>query len=343
MGKSMSARKTALVLLIALASPPLWADTADSDYVKGFGAYAHKDYMDSIPYLQAEVRADPQNWKAWQILGFDYYLSNQPMRAVPAFDQSLRWHPDNYQLRELAEGLRAKMIWEAERNDPYPRVFRDYGIWVKLHGGLISASLGGLPSSAPAFQSYFGAKYGYASATVDGTGPLAGLEVGFMLDTYDAWSMSFDGAAFNGFQASAHDNFGNTLKGTIQPNMVSIQPAFTHYFKLGRTRLWAQAGGGFYETIAEVNYVQANPSSAVTLQSGEMVGIGFGGFLGLGWDVAVGDQLSASLYVRGRWATTGDMEGVVSYSNGAGQQSVLSSDSTGVISASPVGTTGIKP
>lgn len=339
----MPARKIVWVLLIAWASSPLWADTADSDYLKGFDAYAHKDYVDSIPYLQAEVRTDPQNWKAWQILGFDYYLSDQPMLAVPAFDQSLRWHPDNYQLRNLAEGIRAKMIWEAERNDPYPRVFRDYGIWVKLHGGFISASLGDLPSSAPAFQSYYGAKFGYASATVDGTGPLAGLEVGFMLDTYDAWSMSFDGAAFNGFKASAHDSYGNTLKGSIQPNMISIQPAFIHYFKLGRTRLWTQVGGGFYDTIAEVNYVQANQAGAVTLQTGEMAGLGIGGFLGLGWDIAVGDQISASLYVRGRLATTGDIEGLVSYSNGTGQQSVLASDDTGVISASPTGTAGIKP
>ena len=334
----MPSRGIYLFLLVVMAVARLWADTADSNYVTGFGYYARKDYASSIPFLQAEVRFDPQNWKAWQLLGFDYYLSSQPMMALPAFDQSLRWHPDNYQLRNLAEGMRAKMIWEAERRDIYPRVFRNYGIWVKLHAGFISASLGDLPSSAPAFQSYFGAKYGYASATVDGTGPLAGLEVGFMVDTYNAWSMSFDGAAFNGLKAAAHDNFGNTLKGVIQPNMISIQPAFTHYFKLGRTRLWAQAGGGFYDTIAEVSYVQ----NAVTLQSGEMVGIGVGGFLGLGWDIAVGDQISASLYVKGRWATTGDIEGLVSYSNGAAQQSFLSSDSTGVISASPVGTTGVK-
>lgn len=325
-------------VLFISAAARLWADTADSNYVTGFDYYAHKDYISSIPYLQAAVRSDPQNWKAWQILGYDYYFMNQPMFAVPAFDQSLRWHPDNPQLWNLAEGIRAKMIWEAERNDPYPRVFRNYGIWVKLHGGFISANLGDLPSSAPAFQSYFTAKYGYASASVDGSGPLAGLEVGFMLDTYNAWSMSFDGAAFNGYKASAHDNFGNKLTGSIQPNMISIQPAFTHYFKLGSTRLWAQAGGGFYDTIAEVSYLQ----NAVTLQTGEMVGIGYGGFLGLGWDIAVGDQISASLYVRGRYATTGDIEGLVSYSNGAGQQSVLVSDDTGVISAVPTGTTGVK-
>ncbi|HJT23917.1 MAG TPA: hypothetical protein VJ873_05035, partial [bacterium] len=142
-----------------------------------------------------------------------------------------------------------------------------------------------------------------------------------------------------GYKASAHDNFGNTLKGSIQPNMVSIQAGYYRYFKLGTTRLWAGAGGGFYETIAELSYVQNNAN----LQSGEMVGIGYGGFLGLGWDVAIGDQISASFYVRGRYATTGDIEGLVSYSNGAGQQSVLASDSTGVVGAVPTGTSDVQP
>lgn len=326
-----------LIIVMLSSVGRLWADAPNIYYVTGFDYYAHKQYMESIPYLRAAVQSDPQNWKAWQVLGFDYYLSNQPMLAVPAFDQSLRWHPDNPQLWNLAEGIRAKMIWEAERNDPYPRVFRNYGIWVKLRGGLISSSLGDLPQSAPSFQSYYAAKYGYASATVDGSGPLVGLEVGFMLDTYNAWSMSFDGAVFNGYKASAHDNFGNTLVGTIQPNMVSIQAGYIHYFKLGGSRLWAQAGGGFYDTIAELSYLQ----NAVTLQSGEMVGVGYGGFLGLGWDMAVGDQVSAGVYVRGRYATTGDIEGLVSYGNGASQQSVLVSDSTGAY-AVPVGTTGAK-
>ena len=334
----MSARGIVLVFLIALAYGPLWAETSNDDYVAGFNFYAHKNYTDSIPYLRAAVRLDPQNWKAWQILGFDYYLLNQPMLALPAFDQSLRWHPDNPQLWNLAEGIRAKMIWEAERNDIYPRVFRDYDIWVKLHTGFISASLGDLPKAAPAFQTYYTAQYGHASASVDGFGPLVGLEVGFMLDTYNAWGVAFDGASLNGYRASANDNYDYKLKGSIQPSMISIQAEYYHYFKLGSTRLWAGAGAGFYATIAELSYVQ----NAVTLQSGEMAGLGYGGTLGLGWDIAVGDQVSAGLYLRGRYATTGNIEGMVTYSDGTQQQSVLISDNTGAY-AVPTGTAGAKP
>jgi hypothetical protein len=341
MGKSMSARRTYLAFLIALACAPLWADApAGDDYVKGFDLYAHRDYANSILYLKAAVGKNPQDWKAWEIMGFDYYLLNQPAQALPAFDQSLRWNPKNPQLWTLAEGIRARIIWEAERNDPYPRVFRnpDNDIWVKLRGGFISAGLGDLPKSVPAFQSYYTNLYGHASASVDGFGPLAGLEVGFMLDTYNAWGVAFEGASFNGYQASANDNFGNTLKGSIQPDMLSIQAEYYRFFKLGSTRLWAGAGAGFYATIAELSYVQ----NAVTLQSGEMAGLGYGGFLGLGWDIALGDQFSAGLYVRGRYATTGDIEGLIAYNNGTSQQSVLISDNTGAY-AVPTGTAGAKP
>lgn len=340
----MPARRIYLILWMILVCPRLWADAPNGYYLTGFDYYAHKDYTRSIPYLQAAVEADPQDWRAWQVLGFDYYLSHQPLLALPAFDQSLKCHPDNPQLWNMAESIRAKMIWEAERRDAYPRVFRnpDYDVWVKLHGGFISASLGDLPKGAPAFQSYYTGLYGHASSTVDGTGPLAGLEVGFMLDKFNTWGVDFDGAAFNGYKASANDNFGNTLKGTIQPNMISAQAEYIHYFKLGTTRLWLGGGGGFYETIVELNYVKANSQSAVTLQTGELVGIGYGGFLGLGWDIALGDQLSANIYVKGRYATTGDIEGVVTYSNGAGQASVLAADSNGLVSAVPTGTTGVK-
>lgn len=318
----------------------LQADATNGYYVTGFDYYAHKDYLDSIRYLQLAIQQDPQNWKAWQTLGFDYYLSNQPLLALPAFDQSLKWHSDNPQLWNLAEGIRAKMIWEAERNDPYPRVFRnpDYGIWVSLRPGVIISSLGGLPKSAPAFEAEYGSLYGHASASCGGFGPLATLEVGFMLDTLDAWGIVFDGAALNGYQALAQDNFGNTLKGSIQPNMISIQPEYYRFFKLGRTRLWACAGAGAYLTVVELSYLQNGKNA----QSGELGGLGYGGFLGLGWEFALGDQISAGIYVRGRYATTGDIEGDVSYGQGAAQLSVLGSDSEGLVSAYPVGTGGIK-
>jgi len=316
----------------------LEAATSQDYFVAGFNSYSQKDYDKSIAYLQAAVQLDPRNWKAYQIMGWDYYLSNHPAEALGAFDLSLRDHPNDPQIQTLAEGIRARLIWEAERSDPYPRVFRIYDIWVRLSAGFMSASLGDLPKAASAFEAYYTPLNGHATATVDGFGPLGGLEVGFMLDTYNAWGVEFAGAPLNGYQAETHDNFGNSMRQTLQPNMVSVQAEYYRFFKLGSSRFWANAGAGFYTTLLELHSSQ----NGNMLQSGEVGGNGYGGFLGVGYEIAVGEQLSASVYARGRYATTGNLQGMVTYGNGATEPSVLASDDTGLVSAFPTGTTGIK-
>jgi hypothetical protein len=59
----------------------------------------------------------------------------------------------------------------------------------------------------------------------------------------------------------------------------------------------------------------------------------------------VADQLSASVYARGRWATTGNIQGNYTNGYGANQMAVLSTDSNGLIGANPasaIGTNGYK-
>jgi tetratricopeptide (TPR) repeat protein len=335
----MSFRPVLFILCLMFLARPLQAATSNDYYVAGFDAYAHRDYAKSIPYMKAAVQLDPKNWKAYQILGYDYYLSNRPALALAAFDQSLRWNSDNPQLWNLAESLRARIVWENERNDIYPRVFRNYDIWVRLHSGVMTADMGDLRKAASAFQNYYAAYN--PSASSDGFGLLGGIEVGFMLDTLDAWGIVLDGATFNGYKASWGGGSANYLNETIQPSMISIQAEYYRFFKMGRTRLYANLGGGFYDTILDLNYV----NDGVVFQSGEMAGIGFGGFLGVGWEIAVADQLSAGIYARGRWATTGNIQGNATNGYGASQMAVLSTDPNGLVGANPssvVGTKGYK-
>jgi tetratricopeptide (TPR) repeat protein len=334
----MSFRSILFILGLIFLALPLQAAISNDYYVAGFNAYALRDYVKSIPYMKAAVQLDPKNWKAYQILGYDYYLSNQPGLALAAFDQSLRWNSDNPQLWNLAESLRARIIWENERNDIYPRVFRNYDIWVRLHAGVMTASLGDLPKAAEAFRSHYASDN--TTATADGFGPFGGIEVGFMLDTYNAWGVVVDGATLNGYNAEAQEN-GSYLKESIQPKMVSIQAEYYRFFKLGRTRLYANLGGGFYNTIVDLNYV----NNGDVFESGEMAGIGIGGFLGLGWEIAVGDQISASLFMRARYATTGNIQGNATNGYGASQMTVLTTDPTFGVGANPssvVGTNGYK-
>ncbi len=324
-----------LFIFFLFSSLPLRASTSNDYYVAGFDAYAHKDYAKSIPYMKAVVQLDPKNWKGWQILGYDYYLSNQSALALAAFDQSLRWNAKNPELWNLAESLRARIVWENERNDIYPRVFRNYDIWVRLHAGVMTAGLGDLSKAATAFSNYYAKIKSQNSAVANGFGPFGGMEVGFMLDTYNAWGMVVDGATLNGYSAQIKEPTGY-LTESVQPQMISVQAEYYRFFKLGRTRLYANLGGGFYNTIVNLNGLNNGTVS------GQMQGIGLGGFLGLGWEVAVGGQFSASLFARGRVATTGDIEGTYTNNSGSDQTAVLSTDSNGLLGGNPTGTPGIK-
>ena len=323
-----------LILFMLLLCPAirLQAATANDYYVAGFDLYARRDYSKSISYMKAAVQLDPQNGKAWQILGYDYYLSNQPALALAAFDQSLRWNPKNPELWNLAESIRAKIVWENERNDIYPRVFRNYDIWVRLHAGVITTSQGDLSKAAMAFANHYENFKIPTTATVDGFGPIGGIEVGFMLDTYNAWGVVLDAASLNGYNARTMQSTGN-VEDSVQPKMISIQAEYYRFFKLGRTRFYANLGGGLYNTIVDLNFVENGQVS----ESGEIAGQGFGGFLGAGWEMALGDQFSASLFARARVATTGNIQGNITNSFGTSQTEVLSTDSNGLLGANPVG------
>jgi tetratricopeptide (TPR) repeat protein len=338
LGLSMSFRLILSILFLMLSTLPLRATTSNDYYVAGFDLYARKDYAKSITYMKAAVQLDPQNWKAWQILGYDYYLSNEPALALAAFDHSLRWHSRNAELWNLAESIRARIVWENERNDIYPRAFRNYGIWVKLQSGVMASSLGDLSKAASAFSTYYSNLKIQNSAAADGFGPFGGLEVGFMLDTYNAWGVVLDGATLNGYNAQIKEN-GGSLNESIQPKMISVQAEYFRFFKMGRTRLYANLGGGLYNTIVDLNYV----NNGVVFESGEMAGMGLGGFIGAGWEIALGDQFSASLFARARVATTGNIQGTTINGFGSSQTSVLSTDSNGLVEPNLVGTNGTKP
>jgi tetratricopeptide (TPR) repeat protein len=308
-------------------------------YLAGFNFYARREYEKSIPYLEAAVRMDPRDWKAYQILGYDYYLTGRPARALEAFELSLDQNPDNPPLFKLAGDLRARIRWENERADRYPPAFRNYDIWVALEGGVLSADLGGLPKAAAAFRNYYSAYDTQASA--DGFGPLAGLEVGFMLDTQNAWAVAFEGASLNGYRASARDSSGNSLTESLQPDMVALQAEYYHFFRLGTLRLSAGIGAGFYLTVLQLNAV----NDGVTYLSGEMSGTGFGGTAQVGLETALGEQFSAGLFLKGRYATTGGIQGNATDGYGTVQSEVLATDADGLLSAFPassVGQNGVK-
>jgi hypothetical protein len=324
----MFIKKILLTFLLFSLSTLSFAASANDYYVAGFDLYARHEYEKAIPYLKEALRQDPTLWKAAQLMGYAHYFLHQEPKALEAFDQSLSIHPQNFEVQNLAETIRAHLIWEAERADPYPRVFRNPETWVQLNLGVANFSLGDLVKAPAALIK---ANPGFnPGGTVDGFGPMMGLEVGFMLDTLDAWGMNFDGAVLNGYRGTASDAMGQYVE-TFQPTMIAIEPEYIRYFKLGSFRLFAKAGGGLYNTLVNVNITYAG----VTQQSGQVGGIGWGGFLGAGFEMALDDQFSASAFVRGRYATTDNIHGDSIQGVGAGQNVVLSFDPSGQLGLNP--------
>lgn len=291
---------------------PVW--TSNDYYVTGIDFYAHRDYSKALSYLKIAVQMDPQNWKAYETIGYIHYLSGRAEEALVAFDWSLQWHPKNPSIRDIAEKIRAKIIWENEARDIYPRVFRNYDIWVGLHTGIMTASLGDLPKAAAAFNQYYAGLEPHAQA--DGFGLLGGLEVGFMLDKWSGWSVVFDAASFSGYKSDRMDTFGNTLHETYQPDMLAFQAEYYRYFQLGRFRLSAGAGGGLYHAIVSLHSVR---NDNFLLQDGELTGIGWGALLGVGIEMALGEQFSLGFSARGRFATIDHIQGNITNINGATQ------------------------
>jgi hypothetical protein len=296
----------AALLWLALAAPRLaCAYTSEDYYTAGFLQYAQKDYTNSILYMKTAIQMDATNWKAHQVLGYDYFLTGDRVNALSCFENSLRYNPNNQALRDLSAKIRAELLAEAEAKDTYPKAFKKFLMWVRLRAGVATAALGDLPAAAKAFTSSSYYTSLSPAASVDGFGPLGGLEVCFMLDKWNAWGVAVDAAAFNGYKASITDIYGNVESAAIQPNMVAIQLEYYRFFKVGNSRLYVTAAGGVYNSLVNLTYKE----NQLVKHTGKMDGLGYGGQLGVGGDMAIGDQFSASFFIRGRYATSGNIQG----------------------------------
>jgi len=76
-------------------------------YQAGNSLFLGKNYLLSIPYYQAVIDADPQNWKAYQALaGCEYRLSRMD-DAISNYRKSLAINPNNLELQNFVNQLSA--------------------------------------------------------------------------------------------------------------------------------------------------------------------------------------------------------------------------------------------
>lgn len=82
---------------------------AQTSYEAALVRYNASDYDGAMQNAAAAVRADPNHWQAWQLLGNARYARADKRGALEAYDKSLALNPDNPQIRTFADSLRAEV------------------------------------------------------------------------------------------------------------------------------------------------------------------------------------------------------------------------------------------
>ncbi|MEK7474837.1 MAG: hypothetical protein AAB152_04290 [Candidatus Coatesbacteria bacterium] len=91
----------------AAATPQ--ASPAEVAYEAALAQYNAASYDTAMQGAAAAVRADPNHWQAWQLLGNCRYARADKRGALEAYDKSLALHPDNPGIRTFADSMRAEV------------------------------------------------------------------------------------------------------------------------------------------------------------------------------------------------------------------------------------------
>jgi hypothetical protein len=79
------------------AGRPAVPDSAEARWLRRVGeARAKKDWPGVLTLAQQWVRAMPRSARAWQELGDAHFAINRPRRALPAYQQSLRYNGESF-------------------------------------------------------------------------------------------------------------------------------------------------------------------------------------------------------------------------------------------------------
>jgi hypothetical protein len=139
---------------------------------------------------------------------------------------------------------------------------------------------------------------------LDQSGLFVGLLGGLALDPRNAIGAEATLGFFGGFRGEAIDEFGDYYYDSYTPKMLAGEFKYLHSFSTGGSRVRAEVGAGFYGTI-----LQMSAESDFYSLYGQMAGFGFGGSLGLAWQLVLGDSVTFDTYARGRLATTSRIKG----------------------------------
>jgi hypothetical protein len=95
------------LLIFGVQTSISFADSENEAYQAGVDAYKQGQWDQSISQMQTVIQLNPNNWQAYQVMGYDYSEEGNSRQALAAYDESLAINPNNPTVQGLADKLRS--------------------------------------------------------------------------------------------------------------------------------------------------------------------------------------------------------------------------------------------
>jgi tetratricopeptide (TPR) repeat protein len=120
------------IFILFFIACSLWAATSADYYAAGIQLYRQQQYAKSIQYFRAAVQLDPQNWKAYQVMGQAYYQLGDNTDAVQTMDQSLLINANNPPLRQFRDKLKRFLHCSLNEENPAVKGGGPFGLGLEI-------------------------------------------------------------------------------------------------------------------------------------------------------------------------------------------------------------------
>jgi len=337
----------------AVGTLPLRAQTKPSPiYQKGMTAYNLGDYEKALEDFTAALDENPDSWNAYQQQGYCFYHLGRRNEMTAAFNESLRLHPNNTELKAFLAGLsnapnpptpvpshpwksaKARTRLTTPSTTPVPTHSTlseraETSSWLKLSGDISYGALGDLTNAANYWNQELAKFSAPGNASVANWGFQFGLEGGLALDKNNALSVQTIFETGHGFQE--HLNYSSPVTESINPQLFTFGVNYYRYFPANNGRFFLTAGVLFGEAI--VDYYQDDP---IETFQGPLVGNNLGFTLGAGQEWKMSSTVGFELAGRFRYLNISQLQNNYFVSSGGSGKAVLAVDSLGDIGlASP--------
>lgn len=327
------------------------------DYQKGMASYNLGNYEEALKNFNAAINDDPDSWASYQQAGYCYFHLNRRKKMTASFNESLKLHPDNPELKAFIAGLpQTQDLGTTPVSSPPPPVRHlkqtsspsiadkvsnekwGSSSWLNLSGALSYEALGDLSNAANIWNQDITKASAQGNASLANWGFQFGVEGGLALDKTNVLSLQSGFETGHGFQENLV--YSSPVTENINPQLFIAGLNYYRYFPSENGRYFVTAGILFGEAIAD--YYQDDPVE--TLQ-GPLAGNNFGFTIGAGREWKMSPTVGFELIGRFRYLTINQLQNNYFVSTGGTGQAVLATDSLGNIGlASPqsIGQNGLR-